>query len=41
MLDAPNWFLRIGPIAPAKFVTNAIMKKRAKHTPIARTLPFD
>ena len=40
MLDAPNWFLTMMPIDPAKFVTKAIMKKRANMIAIAATLPL-
>ena len=33
--EAPNWFVTITPIEPARFVTNAIMKNRANITTIA------
>ena len=38
--DAWNWFLAITPMGLAKFVTNAIMKKRANIVAIANTLPL-
>ena len=34
-LLAPNWFVTTTPIEPARFVTNAIIKKRANITTIA------
>lgn len=39
VLDAPNWFLTMTPIEPAKFVTNAIMKKSANIVAMAATFP--
>ena len=40
MFDAPNWFLTMMPIEPAKFVTNAIMKNSMNMIAIANTLPL-